>query len=186
MQRFRSNISTSLPAIAVAVLLFCCHYAPAQQATENCPWLNAATAGGVIGSQVRMSVTHPPNDRADQPNGAPGDATCEFTPQDGAANTSIRIAVHTMQDHAKDYAAFVSRCGPSPRKLIGVGNEAVACTLEVSAGTVTEQVVARVRDRVFIFSWSMPQADANSSKETAQAIQGKLQNTAEQIAGSLF
>jgi replicative DNA helicase len=74
-------------------------------------------------------------------------------------------------------------CGASPRKLVGVGNEAVACSLPNGSAGTTEQVVARIRQRVFILSWSMPVAEANSGKET---VRDTLQNTAEQIAGSLF
>jgi hypothetical protein len=158
-----------------------CVGARAQKQAESCPWLNAATAGGVLGGEVSMSVTHTPADQADQPNGSPGDATCEFKLTH--ATGSLKIAVHTMQAHAKEFPAYLAKCGATPRKLVGVGNEAVACSLPNGSAGTTEQVVSRIRQRVFILSWSMPADESGSSKE---AVRDKLQNAAEQIAGSMF
>jgi hypothetical protein len=160
--------------------------AHAQKPSQSCPWLNAATAGGVLGGEVRLLVTHTPTDQADQPNNAPGDATCEFRLTNAAG--SVKIAVHTMQSHAKEFPAYLASCGPSPRKLVGVGNEAVACTLPNGSAGATEQVVGRIRQRVFILSWSIP-ANAATAADAAGAkdvVRDKLQNTAEQVAGSLF
>jgi hypothetical protein len=155
----------------------------AQQPAEACPWLNAATAAGVLGIEVRSSVAHPAN-AVVQPEDAPADSTCEFTPMRGDSVPALRIEVHTLAD-MKDFASYVARCNMPVQHLVGVGNEAVSCVLHDANGGTTEQVIGRVRERVFLLAWMLPpQADGPASD--ASTIRSKLQNTAEQVAGSLF
>ena len=65
-------------------------------AAEICPWLNAATAGGVLGGPVAMTVT-----RAKTGD----DATCDFVRHDGSLLLELRIEVETMPSPAKDFAS---------------------------------------------------------------------------------
>ena len=171
-------------ALGLCVLLASAAGLPAQR-IEGCPWLNAATAGGVLGGEVRMSVTNTAKANVELPDGAIPDATCEFTLLHSPSPATLRIVVRTTQDRAKEYAALVAACGPSPRRVVGVGNEAVGCSLK--KGTLgIEQIVARVRQRTFVLSVSRPGSEAASGSEEAETALSKLQNTAEQIAGSLF
>jgi hypothetical protein len=105
------------PVLAIAFCL------PAL-AEDRCAWLNAATAGGVLGGQVQMTVT-------------PG--SCEFIRQE----TSLRIEVGaTSAPHAQ--------CGSGAEQLKTIGNEAQACAYPGKPGWIAEQVVGRVRDQVFL------------------------------------
>jgi len=131
-------------------------------------------------------VTHPALEQIEQINGAPADATCEFTLSDGTPGTVLRIAVNTMQDHRKEFKAYLASCGSSARRLVGVGNEAIACMLQKNPGDSTEQVIARVRERAFLLSWSVAKPKTSPSEKDLQLMRDKMQNAAEQIAGSLF
>lgn len=136
---------------------------------ENCPWLNAATAEGVLGVPVTMLVTHP-NATA---------VSCDFSRSGTGA--SLRIDVTTPEDAAAAFAKAAAKCGTEKRKLIGVGNEAVGCTLPESSSTV-EHVVGRVRGRIFVLHWTRMSNTPQSSEAPVDTIQG----VAEAVAGSMF
>jgi hypothetical protein len=178
-------LAIGIGCVLLSSFLLCSASARAQQA-EACPWLNRATAAGVLGGDVRVAVTHPEKDQIEQINGAAADATCEFTLSTGAHGTVLRIAVHSMQDHKKDFGAYLVSCGSSGHRLVGVGNEAIACMVQKDPSEVTQQVIARVRERAFVFSWSMPKPKPGIGEKDLQIIRDKVQNMTEQIAGSLF
>jgi hypothetical protein len=138
---------------------------PAACYAENCPWLNAATARGVLGGDVTMAVSRP-------------DATsiaCEFLRQNLLPTSSLHIVVG-------EHPTGATKCGLNPKKLVGVGNEAFVCMLQDASGAVTEQVVGRVRDRAFVIRWTLSAETARSSETTASTMQA----LAEAVAGSLF
>src|SRR5580700_4360170 len=122
----RSLLLLLLPAIAGAA--------------EICPWLNAATAGGVLGGTVAATVT-----RAK----AGDDASCAFNRRDGSLVLELRIEVETMLSPAKDFPAYTARCHSASVPLKAIGNEAVVCSNDGSDGHA-ELVVGRVRDRAFV------------------------------------
>jgi hypothetical protein len=169
-------------ALAVCLLLAAAAQLHAQK-VEGCPWLNAATAAGVLGSEVHMSVTNTAKSSAELLNGATPDTTCEFTSLHGSPAATLRIVVRTSLDRSKEYSTLIATCGSPTRRIVGVGNEAVGCSAK-KGSVVTEQIVARVRQRAFVVSLSKPGSGAGSEED--QALLDKLQNTAEQIAGSLF
>jgi len=138
---------------------------------ENCPRLNAATAEGLLGGTVTMSVTHP---------GGTGES-CEFLRTGSDAVASLHIDVTTPEDAVAAFAKSAAQCGAGTRKLIGVGNEAVACTLANSKFT-TEEVVGRVRGRIFVLRWT----HASNAPPSAEARLEAIQGVAEAVAGSMF
>jgi hypothetical protein len=147
-----------------------------------CPWLNAATAAGILGEEVNVTVAHSAAGHQEQMNGAPADMTCDFKPSHGTATLSLQIAVHTMEDHKHDLATYQAMCDGSSRPLKGVGNEAIACEFKGKSNERVEWVIGRVRERVFIASLVTP----GSSAQSPATIRDKIQNLAEQLAGSLF
>ena len=149
---------------------------PALCRGENCAWLNAATAGGVLGGQVTSTVVHT----------TPQDTTCEFTRSQGAAIFSLQIAVHTMAAFDKEFPAYLGLCGTSAIPLRAIGNEAVECTRHDGHDLVSELVVGRVRDRAFILKWSMPKSSQGAGAQSQDEIRETIRNVAEQVAGSLF
>jgi len=139
------------------------------QAAEPCPWLNAATAGGVLGGPI----TRAPTRRA----AAGDDRSCEFIRQDGSLLFELRIEVETTPSPAKDFAAYAARCHSAAVPLKAIGNQALAC----SDGQLAEQVVGRVRDRVFLI-----RIGTNDRSAQPTALREKARQVAEQVAGILF
>jgi len=152
-QMSRSLLLLLLPTIAAAA--------------EVCPWLNAATAGGVLGGTVAVTVA-----RAKTGD----DANCIFIRHDGSLALELRIEVETMLSPAKDFPTYTARCHSASVALKAIGNEALTC----SDGHA-ELVVGRVRDRAFLvrISTSDHSAQAGTLREGARKV-------AEQVAGILF
>jgi hypothetical protein len=138
------------------------------QAAEGCPWLNAATASGILGGPVAITVT-----RAKTGD----DATCDFVRHEGSLVQELRIEVETMRSPAKAFASYVARCHSTAVPLKAIGNEALAC----SDGQLAEQVVGRVRDRAFLVRISTTD---RSGQQTV--LRDKIRKIAEQVAGILF
>ena len=157
-------------AMLLAVIVFACLGAGSCRAETHCLWLNAATAGGVLGGEVEMSVT---------PLTLVGDETCEFTRREGSSVSMLRIVVHTMETPGKEFAAYLAQSHGSTVPLKAIGNEAVQC---LGAGDGEEQVIGRVRDRAFVLTIRRGVGDGAGKGQ----LRGDTRNMAEQVAGSLF
>lgn len=160
-----ARVRPALCGMAAAVALLMPHVCHA----EDCPWLNAATARGVLGGPVTMSVQH---QSATQ-------GSCTFTRVDNAS-LSLEIEVGTPPAAPDTMQAMMKGCRGT-RKLIGVGNEATACTLP-SHATLTEQVIGRVRNQIFLVRWTMPSSHAPPDSRREDTMQW----LAEAVAGNLF
>ncbi len=158
----------------IAILFFGLAALPSASAgTQPCPWLNAATAAGVLEGPVTASVTY-----FDETN---SDASCEFTHKDGHTIRTLRIEVDTMRDLSHDFGRFLAKCGQDSKSLRAIGNEAIACNVAGKNNQVAEQVVSRVRDRAFIVD-----VLSNGSDWRRDAVGDKARKIAEQVAGFLF
>jgi hypothetical protein len=140
-------------------------------AAEVCPWLNAATAGGVLGGTVAATVTR---------SKTGDDASCEFIRHDGSLALELRIEVETMRSPAKDFASYTARCHSSAVPLKAIGNEALACS-DDGSDDHAELVVGRVRDRAFLV-----RLGTNDHSTQPSALREKARRVAEQVAGILF
>jgi hypothetical protein len=170
------------------------------RAEENCLWLNAATAGGVLGGAATVSVSHanfnPPNIQpanvksgtgpmSANPSGSSyasntvDDSDCAFHRQPPIAG-ELRIQVRTMSEPAKAFAAYSARCGARGTPLKAIGNEAMVCDLK-KRSRLSEQVVGRVRDRLFVIDLSL-----EDPAITQSVLREKALTTAEIVAGNLF
>jgi hypothetical protein len=110
------------------------------------------------------------------------DVTCEFTRKADSSVYRLGIAVTTMSDITKEFAAFPARCTAGSIPLRGIGNEAVLCVVKPAAGMeAQEQVIARVRDRAFVLTVHRPAMGTPSGD-----VSDSTRNVAEQVAGSLF
>jgi hypothetical protein len=156
----RSRVANSI-LFAVSILSpVLCH------SEENCPWLNAATGGGVLGGSVTMSVSN---------------SDCSFVLRPGTNKGSLRIEVRTMSDPGKEFPAYIARCGSQSKPLKAIGNEAILCRVEAKSGGLTEQVVGRVRDRAFVILLSL-----NDSPVTEDLLRERIRKMAELVSGNLF
>ncbi len=158
-----------LRGILMAVTILFASSAPCFGQTQ-CPWMNAATAGGFLGGEVQMAVTGFTAD---------GDATCQFT----RAGNMLRIAVHTMPDVSKEFPGYLAQCGAKAVSLKGIGNLAVQC---LNKGE--EVIVGRVRERAFVITIKADwiSSPPTSPTKTRNPISDDSENIAEQVAGSMF
>jgi len=130
------------------LLLLCAGAMSADQ--KPCPFMNAATAGGILEGAVDFTMTR---------NGP--DGTCEFTRRDSGAR--LRIEVGTE----------LPKCASPVEQLKAIGNEAVACTIDAT----TEQVVGRVRKQWFLIrvSGAFPKEKLREkSVNAAEQVAGNL------------
>jgi hypothetical protein len=140
---------------------------------ETCPWLNAATAAGVLGGAV-TDMTVKRAKTAD-------DASCTFIRRQGSLVMELRIEVETMTAPAKEFTAYAARCRTATVPLQAIGNEAVACSDDNAPTGRAEQVVGRVRDRAFLVRIGTSDRSARS-----EPLGDKARDVAEQVAGVLF
>jgi len=159
--------------ICFAVFIFGSLWINPSTAAESCPWLNSATAAGVLGGEVTIRVVHSTQNKED--------ANCEFIRAGTAVSETLSIQVISMTNVTGEFPSFLAKCGGTSTAVRGIGNEAVACTLRDKHGKRVEQVVGRVRNRAFLIriESSDKSVDTASLRETAE-------KTAEQIAGILF
>jgi len=162
------------------VLLACVSAIAASALAQDahCAWLNDATASGVLNGPVTLSLeTAPVPDQADQ-------SICVFTNGKSAKDYSaLRIVVQPLKDVDKAVASRQSLCTSPPAALKAIGNEAIACAADVGYSR-GEQVIGRVRDRLFIVTVSSTIAQDPSM--TRPLLRDKARMIAEQIAGALF
>jgi hypothetical protein len=149
------------------ILIFAIWYSAVYAAESNCPWLNAATAGGVLEGPVHVTVTK-----------SGDDATCEFARQNSPEK--LRVEVVTMGAARAEMAVYKAQCSAAATPLRSIGSDAVACRTEAKAGEAAEQVAGRVRQQAFLVRVS---AGADVSRD---ALREKSIRVAEQVAGNLF
>jgi hypothetical protein len=180
----------------IAVLAFACWLAlPIEcRAQARCPWLNAATAAGVLGGEAQVAVTAPANPGNGKGVGATSypdqvrmdrfDVSCDFSRKESTAEYTLSIVVKTMSDPAKDFGSFLALCTGPTMALRGIGNEAVQCMMKDSRQTGYEQVIGRVRDRAFVLT--VHRGSASHAATDGDELSNEARNVAEQVAGSLF
>lgn len=116
------------------------------RADEDCPFLNTATAAGVLGGEVTSHVEGP---------------NCVF--KHSSSQLSIKVETVTLP--------YKPNCQPSPTPITGIGNEAVACSNEASNNMPEiEQVAGRVRDRAFLITLQSKEIPRATLREKARSI----------------
>jgi hypothetical protein len=163
---------TCLHLVMLLGLVFNCARAESEQG--HCAWLNAATASGFLNGPVTLDVRAASDDQG----------TCVFTDQKTAkGSATLRIMVEPLKEVAHAVASHESSCTSASVPIKGIGNEAVSCSADVGYSR-GEQVIGRVRDRLFIVTVSS--TIAKDPAMTRPLLQQKARDIAEQIAGVLF
>jgi hypothetical protein len=176
MMKQRTQDSNTKLSWTLGALIAMWLFMPALCRGENCPWLNAATAGGFLGGEVTMEVTRP----------APSDVTCKFVLKTESSRAELEIMVHTMTTIGDEFPQFLAQCGSDSTPLRAIGNQAIECATGEDTNETTEQIVSRVRERAFVLKWTMPKMDGGSASPSKTDVQDKFRNIAEMVAGSLF
>jgi hypothetical protein len=162
-------------AVVFAVVVGTFVAPPRCLAEVQCPWLNAATAAGVLGGEVQANATA---------FTLQGDTTCEFKRADHSALFALTIAVHTMAFPSKDFATYLSRCSGTQVSLKAIGNEAIQCVPSNGSGNGEEQIIGRVRDRAFVID--LRRSATKQPTTSTSGLSDEARNLAEQVAGALF
>jgi hypothetical protein len=139
----------------------------------KCPWINEATARGILGGAVTLTV-----------NASDRSGTCQFSQQQGAAVHQLLISVDVMTDIPKQFPKYLAQCQPNSAPLRAIGNEAVMCSVQGKGDLYMETVVGRVRDRAFVVSVSSNVQDDPALTQEMRRAKANL--AAEQVAGILF
>lgn len=137
---------------------------------EDCPWLNEATAQGLLGGPVALNLQHV----------SQTEESCTFSRMDDPQLTLI-VEMSKLPDALQATPATTKGCHEL-HAMVGVGNAATACTLPAAHGIVTELATGRVRDQIFTVRWTLKA----SRSTTAAQREAELERVAEAIAGNLF
>lgn len=166
-----------LPKVALLALGALCLTVPTvSYAANNCPWLNEATAGGLLGGDAVGVKTDAA--AAGQPT------VCTFTQQDTGVTRTLRITVEIAPEPHQRMSAVAQVCGADASPIKAIGNEALVCTADDRKGAMGERVVGRVRDQVFTITIaSTLKADPILNRD---ALKARIYTAAEQVAGNLF
>jgi hypothetical protein len=161
---------TSFTFLLVLVTLMpaVCH------AQTKCPWINEATARGILGGPVAVAVKI----------SEPGSGVCEFSGQQGVVLRELTVSVNVMTDIPKQFPSYLSQCPPKSTPLRAIGNEAVICSVQTHGNLYAEKVVGRVRNQAFVVSVSTGLQDDPSL--TPEMRREKANLVAEMVAGILF
>lgn len=145
-------------------------------AANNCPWMNEATASGLLGGNAVGSYSA---STADQP------AVCTFTQSEVDVTRVLRITVDLAKDdpHAHLMKSEAG-CGPNSIPLKAIGNEAVACVVDEPNPGRGTRAIGRVRDQVFEILMTTTRKDDPILKSDALRI--RINTAAEQVSGNLF
>jgi hypothetical protein len=139
-----------------------------------CPWINEATARGILGGPVAVAVKI----------SEPGNGVCEFSRQQGGVLRELTISVNAMTDVPKQFPSYLSQCPPKSPPLRAIGNEAVMCSVQIHGNLYAEKVVGRVREQAFIVSLGSDLKDDPSLAPEMRREKANL--VAEMVAGNLF
>jgi hypothetical protein len=112
--------------------------------------MNAATAGGLLGGDVRDS------------------GQCKFA-RVGDPKITLRIDVAVMQSVKTEFPSYLDKCRSDVKPLKAIGNEAVVCTWDAG-----ERVVGRVRDQVFVITLTTPDVSVEKMRKAAEIVSGNL------------
>ena len=134
-------------------------------ADNECPYLNAATAAGVLNGAVKVSVSN---------------SACDFTRVAEPPLWALRIEVENIGGPG-EFAKRAAKCGSGDEVLKAIGNEAVACSYSGQKGEIAEQVMGRVRKQAFLVRVSTTDTSAARAD-----LRDKARKVAEQVAGFLF
>jgi hypothetical protein len=166
----------SSPAIRVALAAALFAALPAAgRAANNCPWINEATASGLLGADAVGSYT-------DQTSTRP--AVCAFIQSVSGMTRVLRIAVIETPGFRSLLDKESRACATAAEPLRAIGNEAISCSLDDRRKPYAERVIGRVRDQVFTITLSTTRKD--DSILNREERKARVLIAAEQVSGNLF
>lgn len=145
------------------------------KAANLCPWLNEATAGGLLEGDAVGAFT----------KASPGQpAVCTFTSEEAGTRRTLRITVEVVPETHQRLAREEQSCGQDAEPLKAIGNEAIGCAADDPKAGPGQRALGRVRDQFFTIS--IASTLKSDPKLTRDALKAKIYTAAEQVAGNLF
>jgi len=163
-------------AIAVFAVMLCVLATRSAHAANDCPWLNEATASGVLdGGAVGVYV----------PAANGKGAVCAFVAAGVDAKRTLRITVESGVAAPRfRLAAMEAACEGRGTPLDAIGNEAIVCRARVRGGERSEFVAGRVRDQIFTVTLVTSRKD--DPVLTDKMLRMHITVASEQVSGNLF
>lgn len=165
--------ANKLTSIAVAVLLALSVISA--RAENTCPWLNDATASGLLGGDATGTFTAAANA---QP------AMCAFVQKTADGMRKLTISVATDADAQVKLGAMMHNCGATNHPLQAIGNEAGICAMDTKHRQMSERIVGRVREQIFTISFLTTLR--NDPVLNRDSLMSKSYAAAEEVSGNLF
>ena len=147
----------------------------AARAANNCPWLNEATAAGILDGDTTGQYVPP------EP-GKP--ASCTFTQTASGETHQLVIVVEIAASPHDRMMTLMRTCGSQSEPLAAIGNEAVRCAAVTRGKPHGELVIGRVRDQVFTIAITTTATQDPLLEPHELAM--RSQTAAEEISGNLF
>ena len=175
-RKMESNLKAKMKTLRLA-LLFVGIFGLAADcfAKNNCPWINEATASGLLGGDAVNEFTEA---SAGQP------AVCTITQTGAGFTRTLRITVEVVPDTHARWQSAAQSCGKNGASLQAIGNESTMCPLDNHSAGLAELVVGRVRDQLFTITLSTTLKD--DIILTRMSLKEKAYTASEQVAGNLF
>lgn len=172
---FRFN-RTSLQAIRVALVAALLNAFPAvSRAANNCPWINEATASGLLGADASGSYI----DAA-----ALRPAVCTFIQSANGITRTLSITVMETPEFRPLLDKESKFCITASEPLRAIGNEAISCSWDERRKLYAERVIGRVRNQVFTITLSTTRKDDSTLPREVQKT--RILIAAEQVSGNLY
>jgi hypothetical protein len=145
------------------------------RAANNCPWINEATASGLLGGGAVGAM-------AESAAGQP--VVCTFTQQDERGKRTLSVAVEIAADAHARVVTIAEICGANAVPVRAIGNEALLCAADENKNQIGERMIGRVRDQVFTITIGTTLKD--DPILTRDELKSRIRVAAEQVSGNLF
>lgn len=152
---------------ALAIVSKTCH------AENACPWINRATALGILGTTEGSPMASPTEVNA---------TSCSFMVHSESGVNELRITVEQVKEPDQEFDSLKAKCGSGASPLPAIGNKAIVCSTDKKG--MGEKVIGQVRDNIFTITLSTGAKKDPSLPQ--EVLHEKIRLAAEQVAGNLF
>ena len=141
-------------------LLLLCFALGVLRGESSCPWMNMATASGLLGGETSATFAAAGKDESE--------GLCNFA-RVGDPKINLRIEITVMKSVTAEFRSFLDKCRSDVKPLKAIGNEAVVCSWEMG-----QRVVGRVRDQAFVITLTAPDVNIEKMRKAGEIVSGNL------------
>ena len=144
-------------------------------AANACPWMNAATASGLLGADAMGNYAAA---TAAEP------ANCVFVESGPGVTRTLTITAEPSTYGVGRIHELLRECHGEPSALPAIGNQAEECEVLQPHRLRGKLAVGRVRSQMF--SIAIKTTMKNDPVLTPEELENRIATAAEQVAGNLF